>query len=161
MGTARLERGSCPECGAGAVVSSAAFGSGRLYSAGEKTNIAGVAYDGSVSAVNPANGRFLWRTGTQWPVIPALAYVNGLVLPAWARTDVLAAATGKLVFGYSTAGLIFDTLGAGDRLRRLGGWRVYPLGVGSSAPPPTPCGERGRGELHRCGRQDLVGGLLL
>ena len=143
--------GSCPECGAGAVVSSAAFGSGRLYLAGEKTNIAGVAYDGSVSAVNPANGRFLWRTGTQWPVIPALAYVNGLVLAGvGSNLDVLAAATGKLVFGYSTAGLIFSPPSvAGGRIY-VGSQdgRVYALGVGSSAPPPNTVRVNAGGESY-------------
>ena len=149
--------GSCPECGAGAVVSSAAFGGGRLYLAGEKTNIAGLAYDGSVSAVNPANGRFLWRTGTQWPVIPALAYVNGLVLAgAGSNLDVLAAATGKLLFGYATAGSIYSPPSvAGGRIY-VGSQdgRVYALAVGTAPPPPNTVRVNAGGESYTDSRGD-------
>ncbi len=62
--------GACPACGAGSV-SSGAFGGGRLYIAGGNTTINGVSFQGSVDALNPSTGAFLWQHGT-----------NGIVLAA-------------------------------------------------------------------------------
>jgi len=81
------EGGECPECGQSAI-SSSAFDGARLYIAGGLTSIQEQSCQGSVRAVNPADGVFLWETclnGTgQYPssvlgsvtVTPELVFVG-------------------------------------------------------------------------------------
>ena len=88
----------------------------------------------------------------------ALAYVNGLVLAgACSNLDVLAAATGKLVFGYATAGLVFSPPSvAGGRIY-VGSQdgRVYALAVGTSAPPPNTVRVNAGGASYTDARGDI------
>ena len=52
--------GRCPLCGQGAI-SSAAWNGSTLFIAGGQTTINATACKGSVQAVNPATGAYLWQ----------------------------------------------------------------------------------------------------
>jgi len=102
--------GSCPECGDGTISPSAWDGS-RLYVAGGITTINGVKCHGSVRALNPATGSYLWqaclKSGT---VLAAVTVVPGVVVVEGGSMMVLLNATsGKTLFSYkdSTAGAVF------------------------------------------------------
>jgi outer membrane protein assembly factor BamB len=131
--------GACPLCGEGSV-SSSAFGGGQLYAAGEKTSIGNIPFNGAISAFIPKNGKVQWRHGTQGPVIPALAYVNGLVLAgAGANLVILNATSGKELFSYATADLIFSppTVSGGRIYIGSQDSNLYAFGLASSPPPPA------------------------
>lgn len=55
------EGGDCPECGQSAI-SSSGFDGATLFIAGGLTTIKGQSCQGSVRAVNPADGTYLWET---------------------------------------------------------------------------------------------------
>jgi outer membrane protein assembly factor BamB len=99
--------GTCPVCG-DASVSSGAFDGTRLYLAGGNTTIAGGGFPGSVRALDPATGATVWEHGAAAPVVPALAYANGLVVDGAGSTlEVLAAATGTPLYDFPTGGPIY------------------------------------------------------
>ena len=99
--------GICPTCG-DASVASMAFAQGTLYVGGGNTTINGVGYQGAVRAVNPTTGAVLWARGLASPVIPALAYDNGMVFAGvGSRLEVLDATTGARLFSYATGGVIY------------------------------------------------------
>lgn len=90
--------GPCPTCGDGSV-SSCAFAGGAVFQAGGKTTIGGTAFQGSVRSLNPDTGTFNWEHGTVAPVIPAIAYTNGMVIDAAGSTlEVLDASSGNRLF---------------------------------------------------------------
>ena len=72
--------GSCPQCGNGSISPSAWDGT-KLYAAGGSTTISGIACKGSLRALNPATGAFIWehcmRDG---PVLGAVTAVPGVVV---------------------------------------------------------------------------------
>ena len=93
---------------------------------------------GSVTAVTPTTGNVLWRHGTVGPVIPALAYVNGLVLAgAGANFEVLDAATGSETVRLATGDLIFSppTVSGGRIFIGSQDSNLYAFGI---EPPTTP-----------------------
>lgn len=53
--------GNCPECGQGSISPAVDWGGGMLYVAGGKTTINGKACGGSLRALNPSNGSFIWQ----------------------------------------------------------------------------------------------------
>ena len=73
--------GGCgPDCGDGSISSSAWDGS-TLYIAGGQTTIGGVSCQGSLRAVNPATGTFIWEhCMTQGPVLGAVTMVPGVAV---------------------------------------------------------------------------------
>jgi outer membrane protein assembly factor BamB len=71
--------GLCPDCGDG-TVSTPAFAGGRLFVAGGKTVVAGQTRIGAVRALDPGNGAVLWERAFDHAVIPALTWVNGMVV---------------------------------------------------------------------------------
>ena len=100
--------GICTLCGAGSI-SSSTFGQGTLYVGGGFANIDGVNYQGSVDALNPATGKFLWRHGTAGPIFGALTYTNGLIIEgAGYFVEVLDAATGARLYSYQTGNQIYS-----------------------------------------------------
>ncbi len=135
--------GQCPvPCGQG-TVSSAAFGNGKLYAAGEDTVINGVGYQGSVNAIDPATGNFLWQHGTTGPVIGAVTYVNGLIIDGTGSTlEVLDANTGKRLASYTTSGWLYAAPSVANGKIYVGGVdaNVYAfnLPATTSSPPPDP-----------------------
>jgi outer membrane protein assembly factor BamB len=94
--------GECPDCGQG-TVSSPAFAEDQLFVAGGAANVAGVGRKGSVRALNPANGAVSWERGFDHAVIPALTWVNGVVVAGIGPDLVLlAAGDGSVLATYHT-----------------------------------------------------------
>jgi polyvinyl alcohol dehydrogenase (cytochrome) len=70
--------GACPQCGKGSI-SSAVYDGIRLLVAGGNTTINGVSCGGSIQALDPATGIFLWQTCLPKTVLGALTEVPGVV----------------------------------------------------------------------------------
>jgi len=99
--------GSSPQYGTG-MISTGAFGNGQLYFASGNVTVNGTKYGGSVSALDPFTGAYLWRHYTPQAIVPALAYVNGLVIAGAGSTlDVLNASTGAQLYQYTTGGQLY------------------------------------------------------
>lgn len=96
--------GACPECGQGSIAPSAWDGS-TLYVAGGKTTIGGKSCLGSLRALNPADGTFLWKDClNDGPVLAAVSAVPGVaVVGEGKHLVVVATATGKILFNYTAA----------------------------------------------------------
>lgn len=69
--------GGCPECGQGSI-SSAAWDGSTLYVAGGNTTINGTSCGGSLRALNPVDGRFLWQSCLIKTVLGAVTGVPGV-----------------------------------------------------------------------------------
>jgi outer membrane protein assembly factor BamB len=123
--------GTCDECGDGSV-SSAAFGNNTIFMAGGNTVINGKGYMGSVNALDPTTGNYLWHHSTPDFVIPALAYSNGLVLDGAGRTlEVLNASNGTRLWSYTTGGTIYaePTVAKGQILAGSTDGNIYALAL--------------------------------
>ena len=134
--------GDCPTCG-DASVSSGAFANGVLYFAGGSTTISGTGYRGFVRAFNPANGQVIWSHGTDQPVVPAIAYDNGLVIDAEGGVlEVLDAASGNALFTFNTGPGIYAAPSIWNGRVYFGALdgTVYSLGLPTTTtnPPPDP-----------------------
>ena len=115
--------GICPTCGDGSVASMA-FANGTLFVPGGNTTINGVGYPGAIRAVDPASGAILWARGLASPVVPAIAYDNGMVFAGVGNyLEVLDAATGNVLESYRMGGTTYAPpsvsngivyIGAGD-----------------------------------------------
>jgi outer membrane protein assembly factor BamB len=100
--TRKIARGGgCPECGKGSISPSAWDGT-RLYVAGGRTAINGVNCRGSVRALDPATGAYLWEHClTDGTVLAAVTVVPGVVVVEdGSAMVVLAAASGQTLFSY-------------------------------------------------------------
>src|SRR5437764_4610548 len=131
--------GACPTCGEGSV-SPGTFGNGRLYLAGGQTTINGTGYLGSVRALDPATGKFLWQHTTPGPVLGALVYDNGLVIEAGgALLEVLDAATGARLYSYAISNIAYSAPSVANGQVFVGNvdGNVYAFDL-STTPPPTP-----------------------
>ncbi|HEX6482248.1 MAG TPA: PQQ-binding-like beta-propeller repeat protein, partial [Ktedonobacteraceae bacterium] len=131
--------GSCPQCGDGSA-SSGAFGNGTLFLAGGNSVINGQGYRGSVSALDPATGKFRWQHGAPGAVVPALAYSNGLVIDGAGPTlEVLDASSGTRLYSYTTGGALYAAPSVSNGQIFTGGTddNVYAFGLPTN-PPPTP-----------------------
>jgi outer membrane protein assembly factor BamB len=132
--------GQCPTCG-DASAASAAFAGGVLYVAGGNTTIAGSGAVGSVRALGPADGAVLWEHPDPAPVVAALAYANGLIVAGAGPTlEVLAAATGKRLYSYTTGAAIYGppTVSGGRIYTGSVDGHLYAWGLPASPPPPPP-----------------------
>lgn len=91
--------GSCPECGDGSISPSAWDGS-KLYAAGGNTTINGTSCQGSLRALNPATGAFLWQVClTTGAVLGAITAVPGVaVVGAGPKLVGVATASGNTLF---------------------------------------------------------------
>ena len=90
--------GNCPECGQGSIAPSVFDGS-QLYVAGGKTTINGRSCGGSVRALNPATGGFLWQACLPATVLGALTEVSGVIaLVDTPNLTLLNARTGAILF---------------------------------------------------------------
>ena len=94
--------GSCPNCGDGSI-SPGAWDGSKLYVAGGITNIDGNYCPGSVRAINPANGDFIWeRCLVNGPVLAPVSMAPGLVVVGEGSVfDIFSAATGNNLFSYN------------------------------------------------------------
>lgn len=79
--------GSCPVCGTGAPISPSAYDGKTIYVGSNTTTINGVTCTGSVRALNPVNGAFLWQKCLPAPVLGAISTSQG-VLTAGAGPDL-------------------------------------------------------------------------
>jgi polyvinyl alcohol dehydrogenase (cytochrome) len=91
--------GDCPQCGQGSISPSAWDGS-TLYAPGGNTTINGTSCQGSLRALNPANGTFIWEHClNSGPVLGAVTVVPGVVVVGQGTDiNVIAAATGQTLF---------------------------------------------------------------
>jgi outer membrane protein assembly factor BamB len=139
--TSQIARnGDCPVCGDGSV-STPAFGQGQLYAAGGITSINGVQFGGSVRAFDPATGRVRWEHGTSRPVVPGLAYVNGLVIACnGATVEILDASTGKALWSYTTGNTLFGAPSVSNGRFFVGStdMKIYAFAVPAAQSPPDP-----------------------
>ena len=132
--------GPSPQGGTGSVASGA-FGQATLYAAGANTTIGGVAYGGSVRAVSPATGAYLWEHGTPGIVMAGLAYFNGLIAVGQGSTlQVLNATTGATLFSYTTGNLIYSSPTVSNGVLYAGSQdgKVYAFSAASGPPQPGP-----------------------
>ncbi|MBA2285713.1 MAG: PQQ-binding-like beta-propeller repeat protein [Ktedonobacteraceae bacterium] len=128
--------GMCPVCEESSV-SSNTIGGGLLYVAAGNTTIDGVTYRGSVEALDPNTGKFVWRHGETGPVIGSLLYTNGLVVAAAGpNVEVLDAKTGKRLFAYRTGKPIYSspTLAHGQIFEGSLDGNVYAFRLPDSEP---------------------------
>ncbi len=131
--------GICPTCG-DASVASMAFAQGLLYVGGGNTTIGGVGYQGAVRAINPTTGAVVWARGLSGPVIPALAYDNGMVFAgSGPRLEVLDAGSGARLFSYATGATIYSppSISGGIVYIGSGDGNVYAFAPVSLASPPA------------------------
>jgi polyvinyl alcohol dehydrogenase (cytochrome) len=96
--------GDCPQCGTGSISPSAWDGT-TLYVAGGGTRISGQSCKGSVRALRPDTGTFLWEHClASGPVLGAVTVVPGVVVVGQGTDlNVFAAATGQSLFHYHDA----------------------------------------------------------
>ena len=130
--------GICPTCG-DASVASMAFAQGLLYVGGGNTTIAGVGYPGAVRAINPTTGAVVWARGLASPVIPALAYDNGMVLVgSGSRLEILDAGNGNRRFSYATGAVIYSPPSISNGVVYIGSGdgNVYAFAPTTPASPP-------------------------
>ena len=132
--------GDCPQCGDGSV-SSGAFGNDTLYLAGGNTIINGQGYPGSVRALDPDSGNFIWEHGDLQPVVPALAYANGLLIASAGRLlEVLDGASGARLYSFSEAATAFGaaSVANGSIFASSTDGTVFALALPTRAPPAPP-----------------------
>ncbi len=132
--------GACPECGQGPV-STGVFDGTYLYYAGGNTTIGGQSYAGSLRAIDPATGHYVWERGMAGVPLAALALANGEIVsptfdyPGPAGLWVVNAATGNV--DYANSGDFFAPPTIADGLLFegdvYGNFNVFQF-------PPTPGG---------------------
>ena len=143
--------GDCPTCGDGTIssgtfvanatvsgVSGTYTGPVLFYAAGAVV-LNGVGYQGSVSALNPADGTILWTHYTQTPVDGALAYDNGLIIDAQLKTvEVLNASNGQSLWDYNVSAPIYAAPSVSRGQIYVGGTdnNLYAFGLPASNPAP-------------------------
>ena len=139
--------GMCPICEESSVASNT-FGLGRLYVAAGNTAINNNNYRGSVQALDPTTGKFLWRHGTIGAVIGALVYTNGMVIDgAGPYLEALNAATGARLYSYATGNMIYASPSISHGLIFVGSTdgKLYAFGlpatVSTSLSPDRGCSE--------------------
>jgi outer membrane protein assembly factor BamB len=93
--------GACPQCGKGSISSSAWDGT-MLYVAGGNTTINGNNCKGSLRALDPSTGHFIWEHClNEGTVLGAVTVVPGVVAAVVGPDLVLVDATsGKALFAY-------------------------------------------------------------
>ena len=86
---------------------SAAFDGTTLYIGGGSTTINGATCKGSLDAMDPATGAFVWRSCQSTSLFAGMTAVPGLVLEGVGSTLVVAdASTGKTLYSYKAASSI-------------------------------------------------------
>jgi outer membrane protein assembly factor BamB len=130
----------------GAPISSGAFANGILYMAGPETTVRGRGYGGSVRAIDPSSGRFIWEHPDPDLVLGAIVYANGLIIDGEGATlEVLDARTGTRLFSYTTGGLLYAAPSIANGIIYIGSTdgNVYAFGLPAKPPavpsPQTAC----------------------
>ena len=131
--------GICPTCG-DASVASMAFAQGLLFVAGGNTTINGAGYAGAVRAIDPTTGGVVWAHGLADPVIPALAYDNGMVFAgAGPRLEVFDASSGARLASYATGAGTYSppTISNGIVFMGSGDGNLYAFAPVTPVTPPA------------------------
>ena len=124
-------QGEIPQQGDG-TLSTAAFDGTRLYVGGGTPPDAAPEVNGSVVALDPANGTILWRQTFPGPVIAPVSTVNGVVFAAGGNlVEALDAANGNVLWSYRTDSLLYggiaiagNTIFVGDLSGTLYAFRI-------------------------------------
>lgn len=135
--------GSSPTTG---TISSSAWDGTYIYAGGGKTTINGVVCPGSLNALNPANGAFVFRTClTSGPVLGAVMAVPGLAVVGANNTlDVIAttgASAGQIIYSYQETASTSYFKGAAtiaDGVLYAEDWNGHLDAFAPPATPPTP-----------------------
>ncbi len=107
--------GPCPECNGDGSVSTAAFDGTRIYASGGRYTINGIDVPGTVNALDPATGNFIWERSAPGIVLAATALANDLVIDgAGTNVEVRSAATGAVLYSYTTGGVIYGAATAAE-----------------------------------------------
>ncbi|MBA3826661.1 MAG: PQQ-binding-like beta-propeller repeat protein, partial [Ktedonobacterales bacterium] len=132
--------GACPTCGDGSIASTA-FANNTVFVAGGNATLAnGQGYPGAVRALDPATGNVLWERGDQGPVVPAVTWVNGLVIAEPGNTvEVLDATTGARLWSYATGAPIYAAASVAEGAIFTGSvdGNVYAFAPGNPVVPPA------------------------
>jgi hypothetical protein len=118
---------------------------------------------GNVRALNPGTGAQIWEHDTPKPVVPALAYANGLVIDGAGPTlEVLDASNGTPLFSYKTGGTLYGapSVANGQIFAGSVDGKLYAFGLPSTqpnCPPGWNCADVG--SPTRPGSQSLSGGV--
>jgi outer membrane protein assembly factor BamB len=131
--------GICPTCG-DASVASMAYAQGLLFVGGGNTSINGIGYAGAVRAVDPTTGNVVWARGLADPVIPALAYDNGMVFAgSGSRLEVFDAASGARLASYATGVVTYSppTIANGVVYMGSGDGNMYAFSPVTPGTPPV------------------------
>ena len=95
--------GACPQCGKG-TISSAVWDGSRILVAGGSTTINGVACGGSIRALDPATGSYIWQTCLKKTVLGALTEVPGVIALVYGPSlTLINATTGAQLFNRNGA----------------------------------------------------------
>jgi outer membrane protein assembly factor BamB len=134
--------GSSPEQGQGSIVTAADDGR-TLYVAGGNTTINGVAYPGSVRALNPDDGSAIWQDGAASGfVLGALATANGLLVDgAGPAIEVRNTSNGNILYSYTTGAQIYGGAAIANSWIYVGSTdgNLYALGLPTSLLPAAKC----------------------
>jgi outer membrane protein assembly factor BamB len=132
--------GQCPTCDDGSV-SSQAFGGGMLYAAGGRGAINDFISAGTVRALNPASGAYIWQRAVPGQVIGALAYDNGMVFDgAGSVFEVRSAASGARLFSYDIGSQIYAGASIADGIVYVSNTagELFAFGLPKHAPRVPP-----------------------
>ncbi len=90
--------GACPQCAQGSIASSVFDGS-RIYAAGGITTINGQNCKGSLRALNPVDGSFIWETCLKGTVMGSITMVPGvLAVVDGAHLTLVNSSTGMILY---------------------------------------------------------------
>ncbi len=131
--------GECPECGDGSV-SSMTFANNQLYVAGGNTDINGVGYAGSVSALNPTTGAFIWRRGELNFIMTPLTSDNGMIFAEPGPiVEALDATSGARLFSYKVSPMYAGvSIANGQLIYGSTNGMIYDMALPATPPAPPP-----------------------
>ena len=84
--------GNCPVCGSGSPISPSSYDGHAIYVGSNQTTINGVTCTGSVRALDPATGAFIWQKCLASPVLGAVTVSQGVAV-AGAGPDIIVMST--------------------------------------------------------------------
>ncbi len=137
--------GTSPEYGLGSI-SSSAFDGTRLYVAGGNTTINGTTCQGSLRALDPNTGNFIWQVCRNSPALGGVIAVPGLVVSGAGNTFIVVnSTTGATLYSYTdtqsnakfwgSATISNGVLYYGSRSGSL-----FAFATNGQVPSPTPTG---------------------
>ncbi|HLQ29451.1 MAG TPA: PQQ-binding-like beta-propeller repeat protein [Ktedonobacteraceae bacterium] len=113
-------------------IAAAAFDGKNLYVASLGTTINGKHCSGSLRAVNPATGAFIWQDCLGAPIHLGVSVVPGVVFAGIGAAFVaIASATGKALFGYKLSNDIYGTTSISQGVAYIGdaSGNIYAFGL--------------------------------